>query len=85
MDRPVNRTNLMWLGLICFSSLVGCAYHNMNGGGACGGPYGGASGGGYPPGSGAVGTYQQSGPAPNYQAPARPPAPGSGFFGSGGY
>ncbi len=85
MDRPVNRTNFMWLGLICLSSLVGCAYHNLNGGGSCGAPYGGTAGGGYPQGSGAPGTYQQSGPAPYYQAPARPPAPGSGFFGSGGY
>jgi len=83
MDRPQKRTNLVLASLLVLSSLVGCAYHNLHGGGnSCGSAYGGAPG-TYQPGSGAAAYPQGGGPAPYYQAPARPP--GSGFFGSGGY
>ncbi|MDA1229327.1 MAG: hypothetical protein O2856_01010 [Planctomycetota bacterium] len=85
MDRPTTtrkRTNFILTGLLIMSSLVGCAYHNLHGGGnACGSVYGGAPGAYQPGGSGAA--YPQGSAAPYYQAPARPP--GSGFFGSGGY
>ena len=91
MDRPLTtntRTNLILSALLVMSSLVGCAYHNLHGGGnSCSATYGGAPGayggapGVYQPGSGAA--MPQGNVAPYYQAPARPP--GSGFFGSGGY
>ncbi|MCA9063236.1 MAG: hypothetical protein KDA96_09260 [Planctomycetaceae bacterium] len=92
MDRPQGtskRANLMLSGLLTMSSLVGCAYHNLYGGGnVCGqtygagpGVYGGAPGVYQPGGSGAA--VPPGGSAPYYQPPARPP--GSGFFGSGGY
>ena len=82
MDRPQKKTNLILASLLAMSSLVGCAYHNLQGGGnSCGAAYGGAPGVYQPGGSGAA--NPQGGPVPYYQAPARPP--GSGLFGSGGY
>ncbi|MBL8819412.1 MAG: hypothetical protein JNL58_25495 [Planctomyces sp.] len=86
MDRP-QKTNKMLLGMIfLLSTFVGCAYHNMHGGGSCAAPngYAGASG-GYQTAPGSAG-YPQGSPAP-YGQPSygQAPPPGSGFFGSGGY